>query len=231
MQQFTRQEKLKHLFGFPVIIASLGYFVDIYDLLLFGIVRIPSLKDLNLDADTVGTMIIKFQMIGLVLGGIVWGIFGDRKGILVLSEIFWIFSLSLLLALTPPARIIIRAHLCSVALWSFFERISVTTSSNSYAICIFFAIVSHSGVFFSISICRFTALLRPENEKSSESLSSITSGNIHWYSHLYWVARSAIFFHPGKPISIIFDTLSKHSPAASSCVCPIISRWNNDCQR
>ena len=80
MQQFSRQEKLKHLFGFPVIIASLGYFVDIYDLLLFGIVRIPSLKDMHLDADTVGTMIINYQMIGLVLGGIVWGIFGDKKG-------------------------------------------------------------------------------------------------------------------------------------------------------
>jgi MFS family permease len=80
MQQFSRQEKLKHLFSFPVIIASLGYFVDIYDLLLFGIVRIPSLKAMHLDADTVGTMIINYQMIGLVLGGIVWGIFGDKKG-------------------------------------------------------------------------------------------------------------------------------------------------------
>lgn len=80
MQQFTRKEKLKHLFGFPVIIASLGYFVDIYDLLLFGIVRIPSLNDMNLDADTVGTMIINYQMIGLVLGGIIWGIYGDKKG-------------------------------------------------------------------------------------------------------------------------------------------------------
>jgi MFS family permease len=80
MQQFTRKEKLKHLFGFPVIIASLGYFVDIYDLLLFGIVRIPSLNDMGLEADTVGTMILNYQMIGLVLGGIVWGVFGDKKG-------------------------------------------------------------------------------------------------------------------------------------------------------
>jgi MFS family permease len=80
MQQITRKEKLKHLFGFPVIIASLGYFVDIYDLLLFGIVRIPSLNDMNLDADSVGTLIINYQMIGLVLGGIIWGIYGDKKG-------------------------------------------------------------------------------------------------------------------------------------------------------
>ncbi|WP_162128473.1 hypothetical protein [Flavobacterium phycosphaerae] len=73
MRTFTRQEKFKILFSFPVIIAALGYFVDIYDLLLFGIVRIPSLNDMHLDADKVGTMIINYQMAGLVLGGIIWG--------------------------------------------------------------------------------------------------------------------------------------------------------------
>ena len=80
MRQFTTQEKFKILLSFPVIIAALGYFVDIYDLLLFGIVRIPSLKSMGLDADKVGTMIINYQMIGLVLGGIIWGVFGDKKG-------------------------------------------------------------------------------------------------------------------------------------------------------
>ena len=80
MRQFTKQEKFKILLSFPVIIAALGYFVDIYDLLLFGIVRIPSLKSMGLDADKVGTMIINYQMIGLVLGGILWGVFGDKKG-------------------------------------------------------------------------------------------------------------------------------------------------------
>ena len=80
MRQFTTQEKFRILLSFPVIIAALGYFVDIYDLLLFGIVRIPSLKSMGLDADKVGTMIINYQMIGLVLGGIIWGVFGDKKG-------------------------------------------------------------------------------------------------------------------------------------------------------
>lgn len=80
MKQFSTKEKFRILFSFPVIIAALGYFVDIYDLLLFGIVRIPSLKSMGLDADKVGTMIINYQMIGLVLGGIIWGIFGDKKG-------------------------------------------------------------------------------------------------------------------------------------------------------
>jgi len=80
MKQFTFKEKLRILLSFPVIIAALGYFVDIYDLLLFGIVRIPSLESMGLDADKVGTMIINYQMIGLVLGGIIWGVYGDKKG-------------------------------------------------------------------------------------------------------------------------------------------------------
>ncbi len=80
MQKFTTAEKLKHLLGFPVIVAALGYFVDIYDLLLFGIVRVPSLNTLGLDVDVVGTMIIRYQMFGLLVGGILWGILGDKKG-------------------------------------------------------------------------------------------------------------------------------------------------------
>ena len=80
MQTFSNQEKLKHLFSLPVIVAALGYFVDIYDLLLFGIVRVPSLKDLGLNPDVSGTLIMNFQMFGLLLGGILWGILGDKKG-------------------------------------------------------------------------------------------------------------------------------------------------------
>ncbi|MEW5675743.1 MFS transporter [Flavobacterium enshiense] len=80
MEDFTLNEKLKHLFSFPVIVAALGYFVDIYDLLLFGIVRVPSLKDMNLDVDTAGTLILNYQMVGLLLGGILWGVLGDKKG-------------------------------------------------------------------------------------------------------------------------------------------------------
>ncbi len=75
-----RQEKLKHLFGLPVIVAALGYFVDIYDLLLFGIVRIPSLEAMHLDPAITGTSILNWQMIGLLIGGILWGVLGDKKG-------------------------------------------------------------------------------------------------------------------------------------------------------
>jgi MFS family permease len=95
MTTFTRQEKIKILFSYPVIIAALGYFVDIYDLLLFGIVRIPSLNDLGLDADKVGTMIINFQMVGMIVGGILWGILGDKKGRLsVLFGSILVYSLA-----------------------------------------------------------------------------------------------------------------------------------------
>ncbi len=95
MHQFTTREKLSFLFSFPVIVAALGYFVDIYDLLLFGIVRVPSLKSLGLDADTTGTYIITFQMIGLVLGGILWGMLGDKKGRLsVLFGSIFVYSVA-----------------------------------------------------------------------------------------------------------------------------------------
>ena len=71
------------LFSLPVIVAALGYFVDIYDLLLFGIVRVPSLQDLGLSPDqisTVGTSIMNWQMGGLLIGGVLWGILGDKRG-------------------------------------------------------------------------------------------------------------------------------------------------------
>lgn len=71
------------IFSLPVIVASLGYFVDIYDLLLFGIVRIESLVDMGLtmeEADSKGQLILGLQMAGLLIGGIIWGVLGDKKG-------------------------------------------------------------------------------------------------------------------------------------------------------
>lgn len=72
------------IFNVAVIVASLGYFVDIYDLLLFTIVRVPSLKDLGVpqnEIDTgVGMLLINIQMIGMLIGGVLWGILGDKKG-------------------------------------------------------------------------------------------------------------------------------------------------------
>ena len=77
------KSNLQHLLSIPVIVAALGYFVDIYDLLLFGIVRIPSLKDLGLsdaEVSVIGASILNWQMTGLMLGGILWGVLGDKKG-------------------------------------------------------------------------------------------------------------------------------------------------------
>jgi MFS transporter, putative metabolite:H+ symporter len=71
------------LFNVTVIVAALGYFVDIYDLLLFGIIRIPSLQSLGLSAEQVkldGELILQWQMWGLLLGGIISGVIGDKRG-------------------------------------------------------------------------------------------------------------------------------------------------------
>lgn len=79
----TEKKAIQYLLSAPVIVASLGYFVDIYDLLLFGIVRIPSLTDLGLDEQAIsiqGASILNWQMSGLLIGGIIWGMLGDKKG-------------------------------------------------------------------------------------------------------------------------------------------------------
>lgn len=66
-----------------VVVASLGYFVDIYDLLLFSIVRVPSLESIGLrgqDVTNKGILLLNVQMTGMLLGGILWGVLGDKKG-------------------------------------------------------------------------------------------------------------------------------------------------------
>ena len=70
-------------FSLAVIVAALGYFVDIYDLLLFTIVREPSLKGIgvsDIDMIAASTHIINFQMVGLLIGGVLWGVMGDKRG-------------------------------------------------------------------------------------------------------------------------------------------------------
>jgi putative MFS transporter len=66
-----------------VVLAALGYFVDIYDLILFSIVRVPSLKGLGVPDEQLlsrGLTLINMQMGGMLLGGILWGVLGDKKG-------------------------------------------------------------------------------------------------------------------------------------------------------
>jgi len=73
----------RNVLSLPVVVAALGYFVDIYDLVLFSIVRVPSLKSLGLQGQQLidqGVFILNMQMVGMLLGGILWGVLGDRKG-------------------------------------------------------------------------------------------------------------------------------------------------------
>ena len=83
MKYISEHSSRKKLLSIPVIVAALGYFVDIYDLLLFSIVRVPSLKALHVPSSLLlekGIDLINVQMAGMLLGGILWGIIGDKKG-------------------------------------------------------------------------------------------------------------------------------------------------------
>ncbi len=79
-------EKKASVFSLAVVVAALGYFVDIYDLLLFNIVREPSLQGIGVVLSdkaqvlAASTKIINWQMVGLLIGGIIWGTIGDKRG-------------------------------------------------------------------------------------------------------------------------------------------------------
>jgi len=75
--------KFKGVFSLIVIVAALGYFVDLYDLVLFGVVRDESLADIGLkgqELKNAGISLLNYQMIGFLIGGIIWGVLGDMKG-------------------------------------------------------------------------------------------------------------------------------------------------------
>ena len=66
-----------------VLVAALGYFVDIYDLILFSVVRVESLKSLGVTGEALtstGVHLLNMQFIGMLIGGIVWGVLGDKFG-------------------------------------------------------------------------------------------------------------------------------------------------------
>lgn len=74
---------LRPLLALPVIVSALGFFVDVYDMLIFSIVRVPSLESMGLTKEQIkidGTFILNCQQVGLVMGGILWGVIGDRRG-------------------------------------------------------------------------------------------------------------------------------------------------------
>jgi MFS family permease len=73
----------RHVLTAAVLVSALGYFVDVYDLLLFSIVRVPSLTGLGLSGAALldrGVLLLNVQMAGLLVGGVLWGILGDKRG-------------------------------------------------------------------------------------------------------------------------------------------------------
>ncbi|MBX3240616.1 MAG: MFS transporter [Chitinophagaceae bacterium] len=94
----SSRSTFSHLVRIPVLVAALGYMVDMYDLFLFSIVRVPSLTSLGLSQERVmedGILLLNLQMAGMLIGGIVWGIMGDKRGRLsVLFGSILIYSLA-----------------------------------------------------------------------------------------------------------------------------------------
>jgi MFS family permease len=93
----SRRQSSKTAF-LAVVVAALGYFVDIYDLILFSIVRVASLRDIGVvegDLLRTGVFLLNMQMAGMLTGGILWGILGDKRGRLsVLFGSIFLYSIA-----------------------------------------------------------------------------------------------------------------------------------------
>lgn len=107
-----------------ILVASLGYFVDVYDLILFSVVRISSLQDLSVPNDqmlSIGVYLLNLQLAGMFIGGFIWGILADKRG-----------RISVLLG--------------SIALYSIANILNgFVTSVPQYAVCRFIAGVGLAG--------------------------------------------------------------------------------------
>ena len=79
----SQESALREILQPAVIVGALGYFVDVYDLILFAILRLPSLKDLGFTGELLvshGILLLNLQMLGMLIGGIFFGVLGDRVG-------------------------------------------------------------------------------------------------------------------------------------------------------
>lgn len=94
----TKPEAKSNNIVILIIVAALGYFVDIYDLVIFSIVRVQSFRDIGIpeaDMRLDGEYVLNMQMGGLLIGGILWGIIGDKFGrIKVLFGSILLYSLA-----------------------------------------------------------------------------------------------------------------------------------------
>ena len=77
------KQKLFSSMNIAILVAALGYFVDVYDLILFNVVRWQSLEDLGLTMEQqaqTGVWLLNLQLIGMLVGGVLWGVLGDLRG-------------------------------------------------------------------------------------------------------------------------------------------------------
>ena len=100
-----------------VIVGALGYFVAVYDLILFAILRIPSLKSMGFSGDLLvshGILLLNLQMVGMLVGGIFFGILGDRVGRVAL-----LFGSIFLYSLANIANGFVHDSITAYAVWRF----------------------------------------------------------------------------------------------------------------
>jgi MFS family permease len=96
----------RHPLNKAVIIAGLGFFVDAFDLLLFNVLRIPSLRELGFEGDALtreGEFLLSMQMLGMIIGGIISGMLGDRRG-----RVYVLFGSILLYSLANLANAMVQ---------------------------------------------------------------------------------------------------------------------------
>jgi MFS transporter, putative metabolite:H+ symporter len=113
----NEESVLRQILKPVVIVGALGYFVDVYDLILFTILRIPSLKDMGFAGDALtsnGVLLLNMQMIGMLVGGIFFGILGDRIGRVAL-----LFGSIFLYSLANIANGFIHTSIEAYAVWRF----------------------------------------------------------------------------------------------------------------
>lgn len=171
------------IFSLPVIVGALGFFVDVYDLLLYNIIRKPSLQSLGLTGDdllTTGENILSIQMIGILLGGIAWGIMGDKKG-----------RKSVLFG--------------SILLYSIATILNgMVTNTTQYAICRFVAGLGLAGEL-GASITLVTEILPKEKRGLGAMMIAITGvfGTVTAYFVNQWFNDWRLCYYIGGAMGLI----------------------------
>jgi MFS transporter, putative metabolite:H+ symporter len=113
----SQESALREILKPVVIVGALGYFVDVYDLILFTILRIPSLKGMGFSGDELvshGILLLNMQMVGMLAGGIFFGILGDRVGRVAL-----LFGSILLYSVANIANGFVHTSIEAYAIWRF----------------------------------------------------------------------------------------------------------------